>query len=143
MGSAVTVVNRTVFRGDSLYFLDTVYQDVITKALFTVPPGTYPPPNAVPLNLSTARVTFTAKMNDTQWDQKAIWQLDNALLAGIVVTAPFSGAFQVTGAPIQTYAFPDGPVEMVFDIQVIDNGRVTTVEAGTLTVWPDITRAIA
>lgn len=143
MGSAVTVVNRTVFRGDSLYFLDTVYRDLITQALFTVPPGTFPPPNAVPVDLTTARIIFTAKMYDTDYDQKAIYQLDNAVLTGVVVTSAVGGAFNVTGAPIRTMPFPDGPVELVFDIQVILAGRVTTVEAGTLTVWPDITRAIA
>lgn len=144
MGSAVTVVNRTTFRGDSLYFLDTIYTDIVTQAIFSVPPlsNVTPPPNAVPLNLTGGKVTFTAKYYDTDFDQNAVWQLDTALLGGVVITSAVGGKISVTGAPIKSYAFPDGPVNLVFDIQVILAGRVTTVEAGTLTVYPDITRAI-
>jgi hypothetical protein len=144
LGSAVTVVDRTAFRGDSLFFLDHAYKDVTTGALFSVPAGLLPPPNAVPLDLAGARMVFTAKSYDTQFDQQAIWQLDNAALGGVVVTSAAGGAFTVTAPPIRTYAFADGPVELVFDLQVVlASGRVATIEAGTITIVPDVTRIIA
>jgi hypothetical protein len=145
MGTVATVVNRSVFRGDSLVFSDAVWQDVTTKFMFTVPVGALPPPNSVPTNLDGARVVFTAKSYVTEPDNIAVWQLDTGVLGGVTLADnTASGAFYVKGDPIRSRGFADGPVDLVYDIQVMtQDGIITTVEAGTLTVIPDVSRLIA
>lgn len=122
-----TYQKREMFRGDSLSF-----DLALTNAQ-----------NGSPLNLTDAKIWFTAKNNYVDPDNQAAIALDNAALGGITVTDVARGLARVDIAPIKTRSFPDGPVRVVYDVQVKDAaGFVTTVESGTLTVYPDVSRAI-
>jgi len=142
-----TQFNRTVLRGDTLFFLDQVYQDVATKELFTLPvtnPPSQPRPGSAPFNLTGAEIWFTAKYYRPDADNRAVWLLNTAALGGVAITNAAIGTFSVTGPAIATVGFPDGTVSLASDIQVKDaTGRLTTVEQGTLAVSPDVTRATA
>ena len=73
-----TPFDREVRRGDTLFFLDQVFQDVATKQLFTVPvtnPPTQPPPGSAPFNLAGCTLWFTAKGYPTDPDIRAVFAL--------------------------------------------------------------------
>lgn len=144
----ITSFDRTMRRGDTLFFLDQVFQDVVTKELFTVPttnPPTPPPPGSAPFNLAGCTLWFTAKAYAPDPDLRAVFELGSASpLAGVAVVVAALGTFSVTGLPVSTRGFPDGPVALSYDVQVMDGtGRISTVEQGTLVVVPDLTRAIS
>lgn len=140
-----TRYRRRVRRGDTLLFLDQVFQDVLTKQLFTVPVASPPlpiPPDAVPYDITSATLWFTAKYNFADPDQASVIEVKTG--SGIVHTTPTSGNFTVTTPPIDTIAFPDSRVDLDFDIQLKDaSGNIFTLEGGLLEVIPDITRAIS
>jgi hypothetical protein len=142
-----TRFNRRMLRGDSLYFLDTIWQNLITYQLFTVPvtsPILSPPSNSVPFNLTGCEVWFTAKNNVPDPDLAAVIELNNMTLGGITVTSAVAGAITCQGAPSLTFQLADSIVRLNVDIQVKDTtSRVSTVEVGHLDVYPDITRAIS
>lgn len=141
-----TTFDREVRRGDTLYFLTQVFQDAQTKQLLTVPvtnPPTPPPPGCVPFNLTGCTLWYTAKGYPTDPDVRAVFALGSASpLSGVSLVSATVGLVSVTGPASRTLGFPDGPVRLSADLQVRDGGgRVSTVEAGTLTVVPDLTRA--
>jgi hypothetical protein len=139
-----TRVEREVFRGDTLYFRSQVFQDSMTGELFTVPvtnPLTPPPPAAVPFGLSGCALEFTAKYQYPDADSQAVWSLNTNLGGGITIVTSASGVYAVYGPPLQTVGFPDSPVDLRIDTQLIDaNGNPYTIEYGTLIVRPDVTR---
>lgn len=140
---AATAYKRLVFRGDTLFFLDAVYQDVTTRELFTVPvtsPPTPPPPTAVPFDLTEANgIWFTAKKTVVDPDESAVFVA--SVNDGVTITGAVSGQFTVSAVGTATFGFPDGPVDLVYDIQIQDGvGRIFTVETGVLTVVPDVSR---
>lgn len=113
-----------MFRGDTFVFDVQVFQA-----------------NGAPADISGWTAWFTAKFYVNDPDLRAVMRQDNGDLGGIVLTQPTIGKLEVTVAPIATRGFPDGAVELVYDVQVRDNsGRVSTVDSGTLTVNPDVTR---
>jgi hypothetical protein len=142
-----TEFNRTVLRGDSLFFLDQVYQDVVTKELFTLPvtnPPTPPRPGSAPFNLTGCELWYTAKFYRPDPDLRAVWALNTAALGGVAIINALIGTFSVTGSPLATVGFPDGDVTLAFDIQIKDaTGKVFTIEKGTQTVEADVTRAVS
>jgi hypothetical protein len=131
-----------MYRGDTLVFAGAVYTDPVSRAVFTVPVEQLPPPNAVPVDLTGARVWFTAKRAVADADGAAVIRLDNQALGGVTVTSAVGGQFVVRSMPISTVNYPDTETEMVFDVQVLDAaGRVSTAERGTLSLLADVTRA--
>jgi hypothetical protein len=140
-----TRYNRKMLRGDSLYFLNTVWINVQTQQLFTIPvtsPLTPSPPNSVPFNLTGCEIWFTAKNNIPDPDLAAVIELNNMSLGGITVTSATGGAITGQAAPSLTFQSADSVVRLKTDIQVKDStSRVSTVEVGYLDIWPDITRA--
>lgn len=95
-----------------------------------------------PLNLTGAKIWFTAKYNYVDPDERAAIRL-NTVDGGVVITDALRGLARIDIEPIHTRAFPDGIVRLVYDVQVKDaSGFVTTIESGTLKVFPDVSRAI-
>lgn len=126
MNAPVQFQNRTMFRGDTLAWDLEIGN----------------PSTGGPLNLTSTTIWFTAKHNYVDPDIRAAIKCstDND---GVVITDVVRGKARVTIDPIKTRSFPDGPVKLVYDIQIKDaGGAVTTIEAGTITVWPDVSRAI-
>lgn len=139
-----TRFDRQLFRGDTLFFLDSVWMDVLTKAIFTVPVQNIPPPNASPYSLAGVRIWVTVKNYVPDPDAAAVMDLDNQALGGVTIISATQGTFSVTGPAQATIQFPDSPVPLEFDIQLkTATGEIYTIERGTLTVLPDITRAVS
>jgi len=136
-------MDRTMRRGDTLFFLAQVFRDPITSQYVSAPQN-MPPPGYVPADITAFKVWFTAKYNVVDQDPQAVSQLDNQLLGGVVVSNATTGQYNVTMPPLVTRNFPDGDVVLVYDVQIEDASmRIFTVESGTLTVVPDVTRAIS
>jgi len=129
-------------RGDTLGFQIQALSNAQTGQYGAIWPGEPMPPNTAPVNLAGWRVIFTAKYEFPDWDNQAVWQLDNEMLGG-VSTPGTGGGVSVSGPAINTTGFGDGPVRLVYDVQGIDSsGNVHTFETGSLPVLPDVTRAI-
>ncbi len=123
---------RSMSRGDSLSFLVPLVN----------------PSTGAPLDLTGAKIWFTAKNNYVDPDIRAVIALDSDTVSGngavTILTPATSGQARIDINPIATRAQPDGVVKLVYDVQVKDAaGFVTTVENGTLTIIPDVTRSIA
>ncbi len=134
-------MNREMSRGDTLVFALQVFRDLTTNKLTSWPINGAPPGNvAHPITGYT--MWFTAKWYYTDPDNRAVSQLTNAT-AAITFTEATTGKALVTMPALATRAFPDGPVTLVYDVQVMDtDGNISTTEAGTILVTPDCTRAI-
>lgn len=121
-------VKREMWRGDSMSFDVTVTN----------------PETCGPLDLTGAKLWFTAKNNYIDPDERAVIRLDSALLGGITITDAERGLARVTIEPIKTRGSADGIVRLVYDCQVKDaGGFIATIESGTLFIYPDVTRAIS
>lgn len=98
-----------------------------------------------PQNLTGWSAWFTAKEHYAIQDSAASIRLGTALpLTGVVITSAIEGKIQVTVPPTATVLFPDTSQTLICDLQVKSaTGRIFTVLVGTLTVLPDITRAIS
>jgi hypothetical protein len=133
------MADRQMSRGDTLLFTLQVLQPP------PLPPSTPSDGIQLPTNITGYTMWFTVKYYVTQPDSQAVWQSGNVLpLTGIIFTQPLSGIAQVTMPPIATRRFPDGPVALVYDVQIKDTaGNIFTVESGTITVNPDVTSAIS
>ena len=117
-----------MYRGDSYVFDVQVFGD----------------DGCTPQNIAGWSVWFTMKFYTADPDSRAVAQLTSALGGGIVITNPSIGQARVTVPPSATALFPDGDVTLVYDVQVRDLlGNIATVERGSITVIPDVTRAIS
>lgn len=135
---------RTMRRGDTLIFNDQAIINNINGEYGTVWPGEKTPPNTSPVNITGYTITFTAKYEYALYDNQAVAQLDNMSLGGVVITTAATGQFSVTMPNTATRTFADGPVSLVYDIQLVSgSGVVSTVEEGLLSVFPDVTRTVA
>ncbi len=115
----------TIFRGDSLVYDVPQVKDRVT---------------GVPIDLTGGRMWFTAKKNYIDPDSLAPMRGDT-VGGEVVFTNPTNGQARVTIGPTATLLFPDGDVLLVFDVQFKSvAGIVTTVDAGTIRVRPDVTR---
>lgn len=125
---------REMFRGASFVFDVQVKRRPIAAPLESDP---------VPVDITGWKMWFTAKYYLSDPDLRAVTQQTEAG-GGIVYTLPLIGMAEVTVPPLATRGFPDGPVALHYDVQVMDLiGNVFVVEAGTLTVYPHATSAIA
>jgi hypothetical protein len=99
----------------------------------------------LPINLTGAKVWFTAKRFVTDDDLHAKVQVSTTGGGVVVVNAP-GGVARVT-VPAGSTAppvLPDDPIDLAYDVQVLEaSGALTTVQRGTLTVNPDITLALS
>lgn len=130
------MLERTMYRGDTFVFEVQVFQ----ARLFNQPEDAPTPPQ----NITGWKMWFTAKYSTADYDNAAVSQLDNGALGGVVFVDPTIGRAEITMPALATLQFPDGPVALVYDVQVQDAiGRISTVEVGTLTVNPDATRRIS
>jgi hypothetical protein len=86
---------------------------------------------------------LTAKYAIPNPDAQAAFQLDNQDLGGIALVTPTLGQCLGTLAPGRTSNYPDGPVEVDYDIQATDTeGVITTVEFGHLVIDVSVTDTI-
>lgn len=118
--------SREMFRGDSFVFEVNVLQA-----------------DCAPQNITGWSMWFTAKYFVADYDTQAPIKLGTiSPLSGITFTNALAGQAEVTIPSVATAGFPDTPTKLVYDVQVKDTtGRVFTIETGTLTVNPDVTRA--
>jgi len=134
-GAKDTRIIRPMFRGDNLIF------DVqVQKSPY---PGTPP----VPIDITGYFMWFTAKRSTNDSDTQALTQITTTPTSvppggSIVLTQPTVGKAEITTPQAMTSAFPDGVVKIVYDVKVRDtSSRVFTVEAGTIVVYPNVTRS--
>ncbi len=143
-------IRREMFRGDSLQFRCTLYQDTLTGTFFTVPvtsPLSRVPERALPVDLSgVARMWVTVKRYVQDPDNQAVLELDNLALGGVSFLAPTTaGVFSVLGPALAFRGMADGDVPLRYDtqIQLAAGALIFTPEFGVLVVRPDVTRAIS
>lgn len=141
------ITDREMRRGDTLVVLFQVVRDITTGQLFTVAQLGFKapvfPPNVVPFDLTFCTIWMTVKKSTVDPDSQAISQLDNASIGGVTVSNYAQGQGAAAMPSQATLGFPDGVVELVYDIQIKDSvGNISTVEDGTVLVSPDVTRAL-
>jgi hypothetical protein len=128
-----SVVDRWMYRGDTLLFQVQVYQP--------------PPASSAPQNLTGWFLACMVKKQFADTDALAVAVSKTTGVAPNIITFPFgaaAGIIQVSIGPLNTITLGDGITRLVYDIQCIDpSGNVTTVERGRLNVRPDVTRATA
>lgn len=117
-------------RGDSAVFTGTVVMV----------------PGSTPRDITGDTLYFTCKTNSTQPDGEAAIQ-KSALMPGsegvdIFSTAPETGVYFIKLDPEDTDDLAQGgSVQYNYDVQLVtSDGDVWTIEEGTLTINPDITR---
>lgn len=125
---------REMYRGDTLIFPVQVVQ---------VPAGAAPGSLPVPQNVSGWTFWCTGKRHYSDPDSRAVWQVTTDG-GGIAIVNAAAGMAQIVIPASATLNFPDADDVVVYDVQARDlNGDVFTVERGTVTVHPDVTRAIS
>jgi hypothetical protein len=95
-----------------------------------------------PVNLTGAKLWFTAKRSRSDLDEAAVIKKDT-VLGGVVILSPTSGTYRVTILPADTSSLTY-TIQLFYDVQLLEpDGTVTTIESGTLEVDAsrDITRA--
>lgn len=118
-----------MYRGDSL-ILDIQVTDQNTGA---------------PVNLTGAKVWFTAKRHPRDSDAQAViakWGSEGGAQNGVSFPDPVNGKATITILPSDTTPLPDADDTLYYDIQVKESsGVVSTVEWGKLKVLVDITES--
>ncbi len=123
---------RTMFRGDALSFP----VQVLTPAVPSLPNSPL-----VPANITGWKMWATLKFYLSDPDVRAVSQVTQTG-GGIVFVQPLSGIAIVTFPTGATQNFPDGPVDLVYDVRAEDPaGNAKTIDFGTITVWPGSTRS--
>lgn len=138
-GEEDDLVHRKTKRGDTFQF---------QVQIFGSPPvGSPPCTKGPPQNVAGWFMWCTLKNNYADPDNANIGQATTGTSTPptqIVYIQPLSGIVQITFSPLVTYALPDTPSRLRYDVQVQDpSGNIFTVEEGDVTVTPDVTRAIA
>lgn len=94
-----------------------------------------------PIDLTGAKVWFSAKRQRTDLDADAIILLDSAG-GGINIYDPLHGKLQVIVPPSDTEDLDEEEV-LYYDVQLKEaNGIITTIASGKITITLDVTRAI-
>jgi hypothetical protein len=116
----------TMFRGDSL----VLYLAVQTQ-------------DGKAQDITGAKLWMTAKKAVGDADQAAVFQITTDAPPGaIVITNAQQGLVAISVPPSSTAALPAAATRLYYDVQVkLSNGTIQTIEAGQLTVNPDVTRA--
>lgn len=131
-------VERQMSRGDSLVFQVQATQPVNAPPIVQNVPF-------VPTDVTGWKFWFTLKYNFADPDYLAVAQItptgSTPLGGSVTVLQATTGIIQVLMPPAATVQFPDSPVTCLYDIQVLDTfGNTFTIERGTVTVYPDVTR---
>lgn len=100
--------------------------------------------NGVPVDITGWKVWFTVKRNFPDADNNAVYQANSTDGSGdVTITSSTQGKVTVRMPALKTFAFPDGMTKLIYDVQTKDASGVTaTVDVGTVTVSPDVTRAL-
>jgi hypothetical protein len=95
-----------------------------------------------PYDLTNATLWCTVKRAYAEPDILALAQVTSTAQAGIFIAFPPTlGKAQVVLPSSMTIDMGDAAVNLVYDVQVKgSDGAVFTIEAGTITVYPDVTR---
>jgi hypothetical protein len=118
------VANFTMYRGD------TVKLNLAVTS------------NDVVFDLTDCNLWMTAKYLYADADAAAIFQKTTGG-GGILVTSALSGRAQITIDPEDTDDLPNSKTAILYDVQLEDaDGLIFTIAYGTITVLPDVTRAI-
>jgi hypothetical protein len=127
---------RSMNRGDTLVFDLQVFQPIAGTS------------QQVPANITGWFVWFTVKRYVQDADNMAVAAVTTTPTSvppggSITIVDAFSGKLEVTMPAAATLLLPDGgTTKLVYDVQVKDLlGRIFTVDAGTIAVTPDVTRA--
>ena len=96
-----------------------------------------------PRDITTDTLFFTAKTDISDTDLEAVIALETG--SGIEATDAVEGLFLVTIPPSATTSLViTEPVVLQYDIQLVDeDDNVYTMDRGTLTVIPDVTRSVS
>ena len=130
----------TMARGDTWTYAFQVVRDVATGFLYTVKLPLRVPRGSVPVDITSAKLEVTLKRFASDNDAQAVARLSSPS-SGVVFTNATSGIATATMAASNTVGFPDTATKLVYDIQLILGGVVTTVEIGELWVGADVTQA--
>ena len=118
-------MNISMFRGDTQILDLTVTQD------------------GVPVNIAGSTIWMTAKLSVDDLDIQAIFQVKTP--TDIVIVNPAAGTAKITvpASATESMVIEKGTVvSLVYDIQVkTSTDVISTVDVGTITIRPDITRA--
>lgn len=125
-------VDIQMYRGNTLVFDFQVLQPVP----FGLPADTPVPPQ----DISGWYFWSTFKRYSMDSDAQAVAQMTSDAGKGIAFVDAANGKGEVT-MPLQaTVAFPDGPVDLIYDVKARDLlGRETTIRFGTCRVLPGAT----
>lgn len=134
-----------MYRGDSL-----VLHLLVQQLQYPTLPASQTNP-LVPVDLTGAKIWMTAKMNLTDADVDAVFQVTTPTEI-VIADDPATGMAKITvpAAATKDVVFTkrnkDGSAQMplLYDIQVkTQDGVIQTVSSGTLTLLEDVTDAIA
>jgi len=127
-------------RGDTLTYLIQIVWNPQTGQVASQAQLAPFPPGFAPLDISGGKLWFTLKRTYVDPDSAAVAQLSSPA-GGITITSAQSGRATISLPPQATLNFPDGTVQLVYDVQFKDAaGNVTTTEGGPIDVAPDATR---
>lgn len=128
--------NISVRRGDT----NTIYVSVTRTDPVTL--------GVAPVNLTSAKVWFTAKRRRGDADSAAVIRKGNTGtgFTGITVTDATNGKVSIVLDPSDTTGLESDLVYLYYDVQTFElspppNGTYTTVASGQLLVSDDVTRA--
>jgi len=120
-------MNFSMFRGDTSILNLAVTQD------------------GVPVNIAGATIWMTAKRSVEDPDTKAVFQAKTPDDIEIVDGA--AGLAKITipaGATASVILEHNQPLNLAYDVQIkTATGIVSTIDGGTVTLLPDVTRAIS
>lgn len=113
----------------------------VTQLPDGAPDGTF----AIPVNITGYKIYFTVKRYLTDPDAYAVFQSNSAdLTTNVTITDALNGKATCKMPASKTVNFPDGLVVLLYDVTAIDlSGNVSTVDSGTVTIVPDVTRAVS
>lgn len=92
-----------------------------------------------PVNISGATITLTYKLRYSDTNLNAIFSLSTA--DDITITSAPLGTYTAEIKPSKTKDLAQDSLSGVYDIQIVlSNTKTYTLESGTLTLTPDVTR---
>jgi len=125
---------REMYAGDTL---------VLDLQVMRPPRGSPSGTPAQPLDLTGWTIYFAAKRTFADPDTQAVSFLSNTA-GGITFTDVLNGKLEIVMPPTATRGFPIGVTRLVYTVKGIDpSGVASTIEVGTLDVWPSGVAAIS
>lgn len=123
-----TSQKRSMYRGDTLAFVVQVLD----------------PTYGTPVDITGWEFWFSVKYSVADPDAYAVFADNSASMTGnvTIVSPPVQGKVSVRMPADKTRQFPDTRALLAYDVQGKDPaGDVRTIELGTVSVFPDVTRA--